>query len=65
MKITCSKKNCQNEALDGKKFCNYHQSKNENTKKLIMNIGGAVATLAIAIISRKSSNTDTDNVEEC
>ncbi len=33
MTNNCKKKGCNNEALNGGKYCNYHQSKKEYTKK--------------------------------
>ncbi|WP_283624195.1 hypothetical protein [Clostridium butyricum] len=49
----CKKKGCNNEALNGGKYCNYHQSKREETKKMIINGAGALATFAIAIVLKK------------
>lgn len=49
----CKIKGCNNEALNGGKYCNYHQSKREDTKKLIVKGAGTVATIALAIVFRK------------
>ncbi|WEV16005.1 hypothetical protein PL325_15585 [Clostridium perfringens D] len=49
MNNTCKKKGCNNEALNGSKYCNYHQSKREDTKKMIINGASALATFVIAI----------------
>lgn len=49
----CKKKGCNNEVSNGGKYCNYHQSKREDTKKMIINGAGALATFAIAIVLKK------------
>lgn len=53
MTNNCKKKGCNNEALNGGKYCNYHQSKREDTKKKLINGAGALATFAIAIVLKK------------
>ncbi|EIF2087509.1 hypothetical protein ACSXC4_13775 [Clostridium perfringens] len=53
MNNTCKKKGCNNEALNGSKYCNYHQSKREDTKKMIINGASALATFVIAIALKK------------
>lgn len=49
----CKKKGCNNEALNGGKYCNYHQSKRENTKKMIIKGTSTLASVAIAIVFNK------------
>lgn len=49
----CKKKGCNNEALNGGKYCNYHQSKREDIKKMLINGAGVLATFAITTISKK------------
>ncbi len=49
----CKKKGCNNEALNGGKYCNYHQSKREDTKKMLIDGAVGLATFAIAIVLNK------------
>lgn len=49
----CKKKGCNNEALNGGKYCNYHQSKRENTKKMLIKGAGGLATFAMAIVAKQ------------
>lgn len=53
MKNSCKKKGCINEALDGRKYCNHHQSRIEDRKRVIVNGAGALATFAIAAILKR------------
>lgn len=49
----CKKKGCNNESLNGGKYCNYHQSKKEDTKKMIINGASTLAGVAVAILFKK------------
>lgn len=49
----CKKKGCSNEALNGGKYCNYHQSKREDNKKKLISGAGVLATFVIGIVLRK------------
>lgn len=49
----CKKKGCSNEALNGGKYCNYHQSKREDNKKLLITGASVLASFAINIVLRK------------
>lgn len=49
MRINCKKKGCNNEVLNGNKYCNYHQSKKEEIKKTIVKSSGTIAAFTIAV----------------
>ncbi len=50
----CKKKGCNNEALNGEKFCNFHQSKREDTKKIFIGGVSALATCVIAVVNKSN-----------
>ena len=49
----CKKKGCDNEALNGGKYCNYHQSKREDTKKMLIDGAVGLAAFTMAIVFNK------------
>lgn len=49
----CKEKGCSNEALNRGRYCNYHQSKRENNKKILTNGVGFLASLVITIVLNK------------
>lgn len=53
MTNNCKKKGCNNEVSNGRKYCNYHQSKKEDTKKNIIGGASVLATSVIAIVFNK------------
>lgn len=46
--MNCKRKECKNQALNGEKYCNYHQSKKEERNR---NIGSGVLIVASVIVT--------------
>ena len=53
MTNNCKKKGCKNEALNGDKYCNYHQSKKEDTKRMFINGASVLGSIALAAVLKK------------
>lgn len=48
----CKKKNCKNEAVEGKKYCRHHQAKKEERIKALVSGSTTLALAALAIVRK-------------
>lgn len=53
METKCKNKKCKNTSMEGKKYCEYHQSKIDNLIKAASKVGICAIGLGVQLIIKK------------